>query len=82
MSENYIEKISKMSFEEALKELESIVIKLETGNESLENAVSNYEYGNALKKHCQVLLNEAKLKIEKVNKSENGEITLSEIEIE
>ena len=58
--------IEKMSFEEALAELEEIVNKIDTGQESLADAVASFEKGVALKKHCEKMLKEAKLKIEKV----------------
>jgi exodeoxyribonuclease VII small subunit len=67
-------KISLMSFEEALAELEKIVVKLESGKESLENAINDYEYGNALREYCEKRLAEAKLKIDKIIKKENGEV--------
>ena len=56
--------IEKMSFEEALAELEEIVNKIDTGQESLADAVSSFERGVALKNHCEKMLKEAKLKIE------------------
>lgn len=59
--------IKKMSFEDALKELETIVSGLESGEVQLENAIESYARGAALKDHCQSKLNEAKLKIEKIN---------------
>ena len=52
-----------MSFEEALAELEEIVNKIDTGQESLADAVSSFERGVALKNHCEKMLKEAKLKI-------------------
>ena len=45
--------IEKMSFEEALAELEEIVNKIDTGQESLADAVASFERGVALKKHCE-----------------------------
>jgi exodeoxyribonuclease VII small subunit len=56
----------KMTFEEALTELEAIVKKIDTGQESLSEAVSSFERGVELKNHCEMMLKEAKLKIEKV----------------
>ena len=58
--------IEKMSFEEALAELEEIVNKIDTGQESLADAVSSFERGVTLKNHCEKMLKEAKLKIEKI----------------
>ena len=73
---NFNEAIMKMSFEEALAELEKIVAKLESGKESLENAINDYEYGNALREYCDKKLSEAKLKIDKIVKKEDGSLTL------
>ena len=79
--ENYNEIITKMSFEQALTELEKIVIKLESGKETLENAINDYEYGNALREYCEKKLSEAKLKIDKIVKKEDGSIALEPAEI-
>jgi exodeoxyribonuclease VII small subunit len=78
---NFEEAISKMTFEEALAELERIVTKLESGKESLESAINDYEYGNALREYCDKRLNEAKLKIDKIVKKEDGSITIEPAEI-
>ena len=45
-----------MSFEKALKELESIVGRLERGDVELEESINIYERGEALKEHCDRLL--------------------------
>ncbi|MEK6734556.1 MAG: exodeoxyribonuclease VII small subunit [Pseudomonadota bacterium] len=78
---NFKEEIEKLSFEEALSELEKIVAKLESGKESLENAINEYEYGNALREFCEKKLNEAKLKIDKIVKKEDGSVTIEPAEI-
>jgi len=72
--------IEKMSFEQALTELEEIVKKIDTGQENLADAVSIFERGVLLKEHCEFMLKAAKLKIEKITNS-NGKITTSEVEI-
>jgi exodeoxyribonuclease VII small subunit len=54
------------SFEDALKELETIVDKLERGEVSLDDAVAAYERGSELKKQCQARLDEARLKVDKI----------------
>lgn len=74
-------KITDLSFEEALAELEKIVAKLESGKESLETAINDYEYGNALREYCEKRLDEAKLKIDKIVKKEDGSITTESQEI-
>ncbi|MDP4709192.1 MAG: exodeoxyribonuclease VII small subunit [Rickettsiaceae bacterium] len=72
--------IEKMSFEQALAELEEIVKKIDTGQENLADAVSSFERGVLLKDHCESMLKAAKLKIEKITNN-NGKITTSEVEI-
>ena len=76
----YVNEISKMSFEEALSALEKIVAKLESGNETLENAINDYEYGDALRKYCETKLTEAKLKIEKITQKSDGKLELESFE--
>ena len=61
-------KIEDLNFEASLKELEEIVDRLENGQGSLEDAISAYERGSLLKKHCQTKLDEARLKVEKIKK--------------
>lgn len=74
MSNKFSEKIEKMTFEQAMQELEKVVSKLESGNESLENAIEEYEYGILLQKFCENKLKEAKLKVEKITKKEDGSL--------
>ena len=78
---NFKEEIAQMNFEQALAELEKIVAKLEGGKESLENAINDYEYGNALREFCEKKLNEAKLKIDKIVKKEDGSIAIEPAEL-
>lgn len=58
--------IAAMGFEEAMKELEDIVRKLESGQVKLDDAVKAYERGAALKKHCEGKLADARTKVEKI----------------
>jgi exodeoxyribonuclease VII small subunit len=74
MSTSKLENIDSMSFEEALKELESVVKKLELGNESLTNVIELYQYGASLKSHCEQTLKKARASVEKITSFENGEI--------
>ena len=52
-------KIEDLNFEASLKELEEIVERLENGQGSLEDAISAYERGSLLKKHCQAKLDDS-----------------------
>ena len=56
----------KIDFESLLKELESIVEKLEEENINLEDSVKSFEEGVNLVKQCQKHLQDAELKIKKL----------------
>ena len=58
--------IDKLSFEEALKSLEEIVARLESGRVELEDSIAIYERGAALKAHCERKLKDAEARIEKI----------------
>lgn len=64
--------VSALSFEKALAELEGIVEKLESGKVDLEQSISIYERGEALKKHCETLLKDAEARIEKITLKPDG----------
>ncbi len=66
--------IETLSFEAALNELETIVRGLESGQAPLEEAISTYERGIALKKQCEKKLKQAQEKVEKITLNANGEI--------
>ncbi len=59
--------IKELSFEQAYDELEEVIAKLESGEMSLEEAVTLYERGRSLSTHCQELLDKAELRIQKLN---------------
>jgi exodeoxyribonuclease VII small subunit len=62
--------ISKLSFEQAIKKLTDIVSKIEDGQVSLEQSLSQYEQGMELIKHCRGILQKAEKKIEQITKQE------------
>ena len=64
--------IADMSFEAALSELEGIVAKLERGDAPLEESITIYQRGAALKAHCEGKLKDAQLKVEKIVLDANG----------
>ena len=64
--------IQAMSFERALKELESIVGRLERGDVELEESIVIYERGEALRDHCDKLLKQAEAKVEKLTFGVDG----------
>lgn len=69
------EEIKKLSFEDALNQLEGIVSKLESGDVNLEDSIEIYTRGTQLKQHCQDKLQSAQVKIEKISLSQSREPT-------
>lgn len=67
--------ITKMSFEDAMKELEQTVGKLETGDATLDESIALYERGAALRKHCEAKLKEAQDRVDRITLSADGEAT-------
>jgi len=64
--------ISAMSFEDALRALEEVVRKLESGEVPLDDSISLYERGEALRKHCQARLDAAQARIERIVAGPDG----------
>ena len=62
--------ISKLSFEQAIKELGSIVGKIEQGEIPLQDSLTQYERGMSLIQHCQAILKKAEKRIEKISQPE------------
>jgi exodeoxyribonuclease VII small subunit len=75
MAKNNENDVSKLSFEDTIKELTGIVSKIEQGQISLENSIQQYESGMTLIKHCREILSKAEQRIVKIseeNQTENG----------
>ena len=64
--------IAKMSFEDALVQLEEIVRNLEGGDSALDAAIAAYERGAALKRHCDSKLRQAQARVEKISLGADG----------
>lgn len=60
-------------FEASLEELEKIVERMESGDQSLEDSLKDFERGVTLTKACQTMLKNAEQKVEKLVK-EHGEV--------
>lgn len=65
--------IENLSYEDAVRELEAILEKLETAQPSLEETLSLYERGQALAKYCAALLEQAELRIQTLNGNDLSE---------
>ena len=64
MAKSEIKPIDKLTYEQAFAELEAVVSALETGEQSLDEAMALFERGQALTKHCAGLLDKAELKVQ------------------
>lgn len=67
-----------LSFEDAMKELEATVSRLETGEATLEESITLYERGAALRQHCEKRLRQAEERVEKITLSAGGQPTGTE----
>ncbi len=67
--------VSEMSFEDAMKELETVVTRLESGDVPLEDSIQLYERGAALKAHCKKKLAEAEEKVAQITLDGDGNPT-------
>ena len=73
--------IADMNFEEALQELEIIIEKLESGEVPLEETITLYDRGSELKKHCELKLQSAEEKIQRISLSQkaSGEMKIEDV---
>ena len=69
-----------LPFETALKKLESIVEAMESGDLPLETLLEKYEEGSRMVKICQTKLEEAELKIQKLEKTAAGDFLLKQVD--
>jgi len=67
--------VSEMSFEQAMKELEQVVGRLERGDVALDESISLYERGAELKKRCEAKLKEAEEKVAAITLDSDGQPT-------
>lgn len=65
--------LAALSFEDALKRLEAIVQRLESGEASLEDSIQLYTDGQDLKKHCETKLQSASMRIEAIQQNDAGD---------
>lgn len=66
--------VEEMSFEDALRELESVVARLEKGEATLDESIALYERGNALRAHCAARLKAAEERVATIQQGEGGRV--------
>jgi exodeoxyribonuclease VII small subunit len=79
MSGNTTE-VSALSFEDALAELEQIVRGLESGQQKLEDAITAYERGATLRRHCEAKLAEAEARVAAIVEHADGSLSTRPVE--
>ena len=72
MADEQAPDVAALSFEAALKRLEEIVRKLESGEASLDEAIDLYNEGDRLKQQCEARLQAAQAKIEQIQFGRDG----------
>ena len=70
----------KLSFEDALVKLETIVESMESGDVPLADLLAKFEEGTKLLKVCETRLKDAELKIELLKKQKDGTVTFEQFE--
>ena len=67
--------VAALSFEDALKRLEAIVSRLESGEASLDESITLYSEGDRLRAQCEKRLADAQARIEKITLGQDGRPT-------
>lgn len=68
--------VTGLSFEDALAELERIVRGLEGGQQKLEEAITAYERGALLRRHCEAKLAQAEARVQAIVERADGSVAL------
>ncbi|MCH1430802.1 MAG: exodeoxyribonuclease VII small subunit [Chlamydiales bacterium] len=67
-----------LNFEQSFERLEKILEEMNNGSLSLEDSIKHFEEADKLIKNCDLQLNEAEKKIEKLIKNRNGDLEKNE----
>jgi exodeoxyribonuclease VII small subunit len=70
------DEVNSLSFEDALAELEQIVRGLEGGQQKLEEAITAYERGSRLRRHCEAKLAQAEQRVQVIVAAGDGALSL------
>jgi exodeoxyribonuclease VII small subunit len=77
-----LEELQALSFEDAFRELEELVQRMEAGNLPLEETLRLFERGNLLARYCQSLLDKAELRVQQIREDEEGATRIESFDIE
>ena len=70
----------KLTFEEALRQLEEVAEQIEQGKIGLEESISKYEQGMGLVKQCRDILSRAERKIQQLQSRPDGTLEASPLD--
>ncbi len=73
--------LSTLSYEEAFEKLELAVAALQDGRLPLERALEHYEEGMKLAQRCQDLLQKAELRVQLLQVTSDGELTVDSLDV-
>lgn len=65
--------IERLKFEEAMQRLDAIVEAMESGEIGIEDSIAKYEEAMALAAHCRKILDQAELRIQKIQRDAGGQ---------
>jgi len=71
--------IDRLTFDEALAELQRTVAELEAGGQPLERSIALYERGVALHERCAALLADAELKVQQLVTRAGGALSAIDV---
>ena len=74
------DEVAGLSFEDALAELERIVRGLEGGQQKLEEAITAYERGALLRRHCETKLAQAESRVQAIVERADGSLALKALD--
>lgn len=73
--------VSELSFEAALKELEQVVQRLESGEVPLEESIALYARGAELRGHCEARLKAAEARVAEITQGPDGTIGARPVDV-
>lgn len=73
--------VAELSFEDALRELESVVARLESGEATLEDSITLYARGAELRAHCEAKLKAAEARVAEITQGPDGAISARPVTI-
>jgi exodeoxyribonuclease VII small subunit len=76
MADSSADDVIGLSFEDALAELDKIVRGLEGGQQKLEEAITAYERGSRLRRHCEAKLAQAEQRVQAIVAAGDGSLAL------